>query len=366
MIDSHEIFPSSHNIFRKDKNRHGHGLAIAVESKQNAVRHEELEICSEMLWCEIVSGVKSIFICLFYRPHTTGVEHIQHLEESFNILQKKYPKGNYDLLLTGDFNLPMIEWSQEYLNRGNNVIAESFLTFVHINNLTQHVFLPTRYGLSDNILDLVFSRDPNLIENVNVIPGLSDHEIVSFDIKINSSNVKLEKKTVYNFNNENINELREAIRTSNFSELVENGANINEAWEKWKYHLTLLMDTIIPKKHVKLNLKHPWLNNHLKKMYKKQKSLHKIYVKKKAESARRKLQSFRKLLRSKLQISESRYVKHLSLNMDNGKRRFWKFVKAQQSNSNGIGTLKLFDFPVTFYKRNIQKYTTSKIKPFNT
>ena len=52
------------------------------------------------------------------------------------------------------------------------------------------------------------------------------------DIKINSSNVKLEKKTVYNFNNENINELREAIRISNLTELVENGTNINEAWEK--------------------------------------------------------------------------------------------------------------------------------------
>ena len=48
------------------------------------------------------------------------------------------------------------------------------------------------------------------------------------DIKINSSNIKLEKKTVYNFNNENINELGEA----NLTELVENGTNINEAWEK--------------------------------------------------------------------------------------------------------------------------------------
>ena len=103
-------------------------------------------------------------------------------------------------------------------------------------------------------------------------------------------------------------------------------------------------------------------------MYKKQKSFQKIYVKKKAESARRKLQSFHKSLCSKLQIFKSRYVKclrlvgwlvgfwcthfrdlaplinslqRLSLNMDNGKRWFWKFVKAQQSNSNGIGTLKL-------------------------
>ena len=31
----------------------------------------------------------------------------------------------------------------------------------------------------------------------------------------------------------------------------------------------------------------------------------------------------------------------LSLNMDNSKRRFWNYVKAQQSNNNGIGTLKL-------------------------
>ena len=45
--------------------------------------------------------------------------------------------------------------------------------------LTQVVEKPTR---SNNILDLVFTTHPDLIEGTYVVPGMSDHSAVICDI----------------------------------------------------------------------------------------------------------------------------------------------------------------------------------------
>ena len=84
-VCSYEVFPLSYNIFRKDRNRRGHGLAIAVSNQLNVIRHEEFETCKEMLWCELVNKCKPTFICLFYRPYSSGIEHIECLRKSFSI-----------------------------------------------------------------------------------------------------------------------------------------------------------------------------------------------------------------------------------------------------------------------------------------
>ena len=46
-------------------------------------------------------------------------------------------------------------------------------------NLTQVVKEPTRHN---NILDLVFTTHPDLIQGTYVVPGLSDHGAVICDI----------------------------------------------------------------------------------------------------------------------------------------------------------------------------------------
>ena len=42
------------------------------------------------------------------------------------------------------------------------------------------MFIPPQ-DTSDNILDLVFSCNPNFVSNVNILPGIGEHEMVSFE-----------------------------------------------------------------------------------------------------------------------------------------------------------------------------------------
>jgi len=50
--------------------------------------------------------------------------------------------------------------------------------------LEQLVYQPTRQG---TILDIVLASHPEMITGVDVVPGISDHEVVLFDINLQSS-----------------------------------------------------------------------------------------------------------------------------------------------------------------------------------
>ena len=84
-------------------------------------------------------------------------------------------------IVLGDFNLPEIDWhiSQSKTNRGLE-----FLTLFQNFNYNQLVREPTRKG---KILDLVFSNS-NLIIRTDVLPGISDHELVEFYTKFPKKN----------------------------------------------------------------------------------------------------------------------------------------------------------------------------------
>ena len=54
-------------------------------------------------------------------------------------------------------------------------INQLFLDTTNEYGLEQLINQPTR---GNNILDLVFSTQPNTISNVQVIPGITDHEAI--------------------------------------------------------------------------------------------------------------------------------------------------------------------------------------------
>ena len=94
------------------------------------------------------------------------------------------------LILAGDFNLPHIIWIDGYgTSIANLVYGLEFnsllLTYIagYLRNdhcLDQLIHLPTRNNI---ILVLVFSTQPNLISEICIIPGISDHEVVTFSIR---------------------------------------------------------------------------------------------------------------------------------------------------------------------------------------
>ena len=58
-----------------------------------------------------------------------------------------------------------------------------FLEIIDDYGLELLVYQPTRQG---NILDIILTSDPDMITNVDIAPGISDHEVICFDITMQS------------------------------------------------------------------------------------------------------------------------------------------------------------------------------------
>ncbi len=72
--------------------------------------------------------------------------------------------------------------------------------------LSQKVQKPTRLS---NILDIVLVKSPDLVDNVKIIPGISDHEAVSFDLKMRVTRNRSKPRQVMLFSKADLAQIRQ-------------------------------------------------------------------------------------------------------------------------------------------------------------
>ena len=71
-----EVCPSSFSVIRRDRNRHGGGIAAFISSRVRYVSRPDLSCGNiESLWLELFPGShkRSMLICCTYRPPSAGV-----------------------------------------------------------------------------------------------------------------------------------------------------------------------------------------------------------------------------------------------------------------------------------------------------
>ena len=106
-----------------------------------------------------------------------------HLQSALSKLQQTCASNTLiSILLGGDFNFPSIDWTNNsfrtYPQYGEGIIKK-MMDVTNDLSLIQHIHKPTR---GKNILDLLFSTNPDMVQNVTVAPGMSDYDIVLANI----------------------------------------------------------------------------------------------------------------------------------------------------------------------------------------
>ena len=151
-----------------------------------------------MLWVKVkVTGTSDLYVGLFYRPpDKTDPEYLQHLQATLNRIPTD--KGAH-LWLGGDFN---INWEEECTtpHASNSTQSNQLLTIMRDSFLDQVVSKPT--WITETIsstLDLFFTSNQTLINKVEVIPGISDHEAVFIESSLKPLNVKIPARKVYQY-----------------------------------------------------------------------------------------------------------------------------------------------------------------------
>ncbi len=141
---------------------------------------------TEIMEQNLCSNDKEITIVTIYRPPNEGREYpMSHFWDDLEEILSYY-STTANLILEGDFNIPM--------NNLNDYRAKKLLNIIEAAGLVQHVKEPTHKD--GNIIDLVISRDDGIIKSVKVDSLMSDHKSIIIELNLTKP-PKLKKKIKY-------------------------------------------------------------------------------------------------------------------------------------------------------------------------
>ncbi|XP_076443976.1 uncharacterized protein LOC143282261 [Babylonia areolata] len=222
--------------------------------------------------------------------------------------------------------------------------------------MEQVVQEPTRL---ENTLDLVLTNSPHLIPRVNVIPGLSDHDIVfcEFQTKVTlgrqpQRQIPLYQKANWDGMRSDMSDLHTKLLEADTDTLVE------ELWTTFKDSLHSSIKTNISHKLSIPKLKPPWLTADLRRLIRKR---DKLYKKKNgSEDLRTQMHALRREVQRKLRRAHWNDVSQLFEQREEkstrteSSKRFWTYVKHQRSSRTGIPPLKVNGRLITDPKEKAQ------------
>ena len=273
-IHSSEIFNSNYEIFRKDRSdKHG-GVLLAIKSSLIA---EEIIIEPktnvESVFCKISRhNSPPLIVGSIYRPPNSNIEYMTDLCNQLINLKEK--NKNAVIWITGDFNLPDINWETHAIEKHQNTkeINELFIETIENLNLEQIIKKPTR---QNNILDLFLSNRPGLVVDYEIIPGISDHDIVRVNNTIKAQISKKPNRIVYQWNRCNIIKLHQSALNfqNNFLNKYKVDDPVEETWNYIKTNLKEIMEDSVPKKQISNKINKCWFNSKLKKLCKQKENL---------------------------------------------------------------------------------------------
>ena len=221
---------NQYDVFRKDRNANGGGVAILSMKSLKAV-----EIVSdyfqdiEMIAIRTKFKKETVIFACFYRSSVQDYEILPKLTHAVEYLASI----GKPLVLFGDFNLPGIKW-------GDHPIADvthkqdEFLEMFLNNGLAQKVSNNTRF---DAILDLIFVNEPPLVENIQVSSPFSatcDHNVVLFDLGLRVLNEDTEPITLKLWSKADVVGIGLGLERINWPLFFRDCRTVDDMWVKFR------------------------------------------------------------------------------------------------------------------------------------
>ena len=252
-------------IFRNDTKEVRGGVLFYVKDFLN------VELCSELnnlavkdtLWLRLKNDQSSdVILGVVYRKGDSNVIVNEKLLEQIEMASSI---SNGKVVINGDFNLPNINWKDNYVNDCDTSFSQSFFDKVNDLFLYQHVLEPTRQRGRDtpSCLDLVLSSSETNVSNmiVNSPLGRGDHCVIEWNYQISVERVSNCDMYRYDYHKADYKMLREIMSTVDWTAVTSQN-NIDVMWNF--FHDTVLnaVHKCVPK--VKIThgkrINPPWFN----------------------------------------------------------------------------------------------------------
>jgi len=301
-----------------------------------------------MLWAKLqILNNRPLYICSFYRPPNNNAIPISILKDSLSDIFNNETSQLPQILLAGDFNSPSISWTDgigqvnpnpTYGTEVNQLLLESVNEF----GLDQLVTEPTRGG---NILDLLFSTNSESIDNVEVIPGMSDHEAVYCELTLKNRPESDDiKHPIFLYDRGNMTQLKLDLSAFQTEFLTSDpySNTVQENWESFKQAINTAINENIPQTMSRATKELPWITRNIKRQMKQRKRLYNKAKHLQTAEAWQDYRTAKNNVTTLIRESHKNYQNKMFSN-DSGinYKKFWKYIKTVRKDSHGIAPLKV-------------------------
>ena len=279
------------------------------------------------------ANTQKLYLGSFYRPPRAPLEQLEQLEQSLTDIHTRFTHHHPNIIMAGDFNATDISWdSGTVTGNSDSINARKLIGIVEQFGLTQHQMNISRPA-SNAVLDLVFSTNPNLVNKVEVVPGMSDHLSVLTTLDVRPKPYIKAPHKVHLYKRGNFDSLREDMSNMSQSFLLKASTrSTNENWTVFKESLTDAIKKHIPTRISKRKRELPWINPEIYRKARRSKDKHDwtTYCHHR--------QHTQKLLRT----AHDTYIRDVigaSLLDGGNQKKFWSFVKLNKTENMGIPIL---------------------------
>ena len=343
-----EIFPPNYNInvIRNDRDIHGGGVFITARNELDLQRIQLSDNSCPLVLAKLkVEGRPPLNIGSFYRQPNNKLEDLQSLERNIDKLIKNGALP--EIIIGGDFNMPSIQWTDtvEIMDNPSYGINtnQKLLDIKDFFGLTQIVKENTR---QNNVLDICFVKSPDLYHDTNIIPGISDHEAVTFTINQQARvNYKPPRK-IYQFRKADMSKLIE--RCDDFCQEYTRLSHLSCAAGNWlmlKEGLNTVIDECIPTKLIKEKHNLPWMTQDIKRIIRRRKRARCKTRRTNSDSDWERYRNLTKLMKQKLKIAHTDHVTNI-FESDNPRqinKRAYGYIRSLRNDRVGIPSLTTAD-----------------------
>ena len=223
-INNEELAIQRYSCCHNDNMKRGIIIYIAnhIKAAQSKMKYIRYEIyINEYIFYDITIG------CIYRSPDSQEDNNNNLLE----LLIKADKSNPRNLFLLGDFNIKEIDWKNNTVNASENSYANKM--FCTINNLflTEIIQEPTRVreNQQPSTLDWVLTHNVEDVDNIEVGPplGKSDHAVITFNIKSNTSCENHTQK--YNYYRGDYTSINNELKMINWTNMFTN-MSINKMW----------------------------------------------------------------------------------------------------------------------------------------
>ena len=314
------------------------GIAMYIKNDIDVTPIEVLK-CDhlESLWQKLTINSKSILAGCVYRSPDTEQREANSAELITLLDSLEFSK--YDnVIITGDYNYPKIDWKNTINCTG---IENRFVECLQENFLQQHVTKPTRnvFGQKSNLLDLILTNDDSFVTDIEHIAplGKSDHDVLLVTLNISKNFKKNTKKPKYNFFKTDFDAFKKYISDTEWSRL--NDLNCDEQWKFFTNVLYQGYEKYVPMQKSKYKNKPVWLNNKCMRIIKKKYFLYKRYKESELHYDYQKYIEIRNKTKREIRKSVKEYERKISKESKKNVKGFWKYINLKLKRSTGICNL---------------------------